>query len=84
MEDNKNVAAMAISPAKDAHIRKGKGFSLLEIKEAGKTVALLKELNINIDFFRKSKHDANVKLLKELKPVSRKKQQKKTRGKSTK
>jgi predicted flap endonuclease-1-like 5' DNA nuclease len=77
MESNKNVVAMAISPAKDAHVRQGKGFSLLEIKDAGKTVALLRELNINIDFFRKSKHEANVEILKKIQSVSKKKKQKK-------
>jgi predicted flap endonuclease-1-like 5' DNA nuclease len=77
MESNKNVVAMAISPAKDAHVREGKGFSLLEIKEAGKTVAMLRELNIDIDFFRRSKHETNVELLKKVQPVSKKKKQKK-------
>jgi predicted flap endonuclease-1-like 5' DNA nuclease len=77
MESNKNLVAMTISPAKDAHVRKGKGFSLLEIKEAGKTVALLRELNIDIDFFRKSKHETNVEILKKIQPVGKKKKQKK-------
>ena len=77
MENNKNNIAVAISPAKDAHIRKGKGFSLSEIKEAGKTVGLLRESNVNVDFFRKSKHETNVEALKTLKPASKKKQQKK-------
>lgn len=77
MENNKNIVAVAISPAKDAHSRKGKGFSLTEIKEAGKSVELLKELNINIDFFRKSKHNANIEELKKLKPVSKKTKKKK-------
>jgi ribosomal protein L13E len=77
MENNKNIVAMAISPAKDAHHRKGKGFSLSEIKEAGKTVELLKDLNIDIDFFRRSKHDANIEELKKLKPISKKTKKKK-------
>ncbi|MHA2289809.1 MAG: helix-hairpin-helix domain-containing protein [Promethearchaeota archaeon] len=77
MEKSKNIVAMAKSPAKDAHHRNGKGFSLLEIKEAGKSVELLKELNINIDFFRKSKHEANIELLKKVKPVSKKVKKKK-------
>ncbi|MFX0048961.1 MAG: helix-hairpin-helix domain-containing protein [Candidatus Hermodarchaeota archaeon] len=77
MENNKNVVAMTISPTKDAHTRKGKGFSLLEIKEAGKTVELLRDLNVNIDFFRKSKHKINIEELKKLKPVSRKSKKKK-------
>ena len=49
MENNKNIVAMVISPAKDAHLRKGKGYSLSEIKEAGKTVELLRDLNMDID-----------------------------------
>ena len=77
MEDSKNIVAMAISPAKDAHHRNGKGFSLSEIKEAGKTVGLLRELNFSIDFFRKSKHEANVEELKKLKPASKKSKKKK-------
>ena len=68
---------MAISPAKDAHLRNGKGFSLLEIKEAGKTVELLRELNVNIDFFRRSKHKVNIEALKVLKSDSKKKKKKK-------
>jgi predicted flap endonuclease-1-like 5' DNA nuclease len=78
MENNKNNVAVAISPAKDAHIRKGKGFSLSEIKEAGKTVALLRELNVDVDFFRKSKHETNVEALKTLKPANKKKKRKKS------
>jgi predicted flap endonuclease-1-like 5' DNA nuclease len=77
MENNKNIVAMAISPAKDAHLRKGKGFSLSEIKEAGKTVELLRVLNVDIDFFRKSKHESNVEVLKKLKPVRKKTKKKK-------
>jgi len=77
MENNKNIVAMAISPAKDAHIREGKGFSLAEIKEAGKSVQTLRELNIDIDFFRKSKHETNVEELKKLKAISKKVKKKK-------
>jgi len=77
MENNKNIVVTVISPAKDAHLRKGKGFSLSEIKEAGKTVELLRDLNVDIDFFRKSKHDNNIEELKKLKPVSNKTKKKK-------
>jgi len=77
MENNKNIVAMVISPAKDAHLRKGKGYSLSEIKEAGKTVELLRDLNVDIDFFRKSKHETNIEELKKLKPVSKKTKKKK-------
>jgi predicted flap endonuclease-1-like 5' DNA nuclease len=77
MENNKNIVATAISPAKDAHLRKGKGFSLTEIKEAGKTVEELRDLNVNIDFFRKSKHKTNIEDLKKLKSASKKAKKKK-------
>ncbi len=77
MENNKNVVAVVISPAKDAHKREAKGFSLSEIKEAGKTPELLRALNINVDYFRKSKHDLNIEQLKKLKPVSKKVKKKK-------
>ena len=72
MEESNNIVAMTVSPAKDAHRRSGKGFSLLEIKEAGKTVELLRELNVPVDFFRKSKHEENIEKLKQLKPASKK------------
>jgi len=77
MENNKNIVAVVISPAKDAHKREAKGFSLSEIKEAGKTPELLRALNVNVDYFRKSKHELNVEQLKKLKPVSKKVKKKK-------
>jgi len=77
MENKKNIVAMVISPAKDAHLRKGKGFSLSEITESGKTVEILRDLNMDIDFFRKSKYETNIKELKKLKPVSKKTKKKK-------
>ncbi len=77
MESNKNIMAVVISPAKDAHKREAKGFSLSEIKEAGKTPELLRALNVNVDYFRKSKHELNVEQLKKLKPVSKKVKKKK-------
>ncbi len=77
MENNKNIVAVVISPAKDAHKREAKGFSLSEIKEAGKTPELLRALNVNVDYFRRSKHDLNVEQLKKLKPVSKKVKKKK-------
>ncbi len=77
MENNKNIVAVVISPAKDAHRREAKGFSLPEIKEAGKTPELLRALNINVDYFRNSKHDLNIEQLKKLKTVSKKVKKKK-------
>ena len=60
------------SPCMDSHERGGNGFSLAEIKAADKTVQLLKQLNIKIDYFRKSMHVENVELLKTLKPSKKK------------
>lgn len=77
MVNNKNTVAVVISPAKDAHKREAKGFSLSEIKEAGKTPELLRALSINVDYFRRSKHELNVEQLKKLKPVSKKVKKKK-------
>jgi len=77
MENNKNIVAVVISPTKDAHKREAKGFSLSEIKEAGKSPELLRALNVSVDYFRKSKHDLNIEQLKKLKPVSKKVKKKK-------
>ena len=68
---------MVTSPAKDAHKRKAKGFSLGEIREAGKTVELLRKLNVDIDYFRKSKHENNVEELRKLKDTEKKGKKKK-------
>ena len=77
MESNRKIVSMVVSPAKDAHMRKAKGFSLGEIQEAGKTVELLRKLNINIDYFRKSKHERNIEELRELQDLSKKVKKKK-------
>ena len=77
MENNKKIVAMVVSPAKDAHLRKAKGFSLGEIKEAGKSVELLRRLNIAVDYFRKSKHETNIEELKKVKDIGKKVKQKK-------
>jgi len=77
MENNKNIMAVVISPAKDAHKREAKGFSLSEIKEAGKTPELLRALNVSVDYFRRSKYGSNIEQLKKLKPVSKKVKNKK-------
>jgi len=67
MENNKQVEATVISPARDAHIRKGSGFSLTELKEAGKSLKDISELKISIDYFRKTTHQENVQKLQNLK-----------------
>ena len=72
MESKKKIVAMVISPARDAHMRKAKGFSLGEIQEAGKTVELLRKLNVDIDYFRKSKYESNIEELRKLKDIDKK------------
>lgn len=73
----KKTIATVKSPSKEGHIREGNGFSLTEIKAAGKTIAFLKELNIKIDYFRKSTHEWNIEQLKALKPLKKKEKKKK-------
>ncbi|MFX1395087.1 MAG: helix-hairpin-helix domain-containing protein [Promethearchaeota archaeon] len=73
----KNAIAKVKSPSRDAHLREGNGFSLSEIKAAGKTIAFLKEFNVKIDYFRKSKHKWNIEQLKTLKPLKKKLKEKK-------
>ncbi|MHA1489791.1 MAG: hypothetical protein ACTSRI_09055 [Promethearchaeota archaeon] len=72
MENENKIVAMVKSPAKTAHLRRGSGFSLVEIKKAEKTVESLKKLNIKIDYFRKSIYQSNVDVLKTLKPLDKK------------
>jgi len=67
MQNKDQVNAIVISPSKNVRLRKASGFSLKEIKQAGKTVNELKDLNIQIDFLRKSAHEENIEVLKSLK-----------------
>ncbi len=77
MEKEPSLIALVNSPAKDAHKRKSSGFSLKEIKDAGKKIQLLKSLNIKIDYFRKSAYATNIETLKSLeKPKGKKKKKK--------
>jgi predicted flap endonuclease-1-like 5' DNA nuclease len=66
MEKNNSLTPLVKSPAKDAHIRHAKGFSLSEIKESGHNLHLLKRKNIKIDYFRQSSHPENVEMLKKI------------------
>ena len=77
METKVIVNATVKSPSKERSLRKGSGFSLGEITEAGKTVQLLNQLNIQIDYYRKSIHKENVEKLKKLKLPEKKKKKKK-------
>ncbi len=76
--EKKTYFAMVKSPSKDAHLRKGNGFSLAEIKAAGKSIALLREYKIKIDYFRRSAHEENIELLKPLKITEKKGKKRKT------
>ena len=78
MESKQKITAYVKSPAKDAHIREGKGFSLSEIREAGKRIESLRTLKINIDYFRKSTHPENVEKLKSIKETDKKRKKKRT------
>jgi len=62
------IVALVKSPAKSSsyHLRKGNGFSLKEIKEAGLSIQILKDLNIKIDYYRRSANQMNVDTLKTL------------------
>lgn len=64
MEIKQKPIADVKSPSKKKHLREGSGFSLNEIKKAGKSINLLKELNIKIDYFRNSVHSENIEKLK--------------------
>lgn len=67
-----SIKPMVISPARDHHLREGKGFSIPEIEEAGKTVHLVEQHGIRIDYKRTSVHDFNVEQLKTLEPIEKK------------
>ncbi|MFX1568502.1 MAG: ribosomal protein L13e [Promethearchaeota archaeon] len=66
MVDKLNQVALVKSPGKDAHTRRGNGFSLEEIKQAGVPINTLKKSKVQIDYFRKSANSNNIKKLKSL------------------
>jgi large subunit ribosomal protein L13e len=45
-------------------LREGRGFSKLELKEAGLNLSLAKKLGLRVDKRRKTIHEENVKVLK--------------------
>jgi predicted flap endonuclease-1-like 5' DNA nuclease len=67
MKSNTEFIATVKSPAKDSHWRSAKGFSLKEIKESGKIINQLRDMNITIDYFRKSAYPDNIETLKKIK-----------------
>jgi predicted flap endonuclease-1-like 5' DNA nuclease len=68
----KDIIAIVKSPAREANLRKGKGFSLAEIKAAEKDIQILRIMGIKIDYFRKSAHPVNIEALKKLKITEKK------------
>jgi outer membrane biosynthesis protein TonB len=62
------IVALVKSPAKSSNylLRKGNGFSLKEIKEAGLSIQILKDMNIKIDYYRRSANQMNIETLKTL------------------
>ncbi len=76
METKQKLIADVKSPSKDGHKREGIGFSLSEIKQAERNIEMLKDLNIKIDYFRKSTHLENIEKLKTIE-VPKKKGKKK-------
>ncbi|MHA1669046.1 MAG: hypothetical protein ACTSV5_00555 [Promethearchaeota archaeon] len=67
MESKNALKSVVKSPARDAHLKMGNGFSLSEIEASGHSLEVIKRLNIKIDYFRKSSHDHNIKSLKSIK-----------------
>lgn len=60
----RKVEALVHSPEQRAHVRRGRGFSLNELKEAGLTLHDAKMFEIPVDKRRKSSHLENVETLK--------------------
>ena len=77
MENKVELNATVKSPEKGSHLRVSRGFSLKEIKEAGKDINQLKGLNVNIDYLRKSSYPENIDVLKNLKVAKKEKKKKK-------
>ena len=62
----KNIKSLVIYSKHGRRLeREGKGFSLLELRQAGLAVNQAKAANIRIDLRRKTVHEQNVKMLKE-------------------
>jgi predicted flap endonuclease-1-like 5' DNA nuclease len=72
MESKQKPIPIVKSPSRNSYLREGKGFSLEEIKKAGKSIQLLKTQNIKIDYFRKSSHKENIEKLKSIEEPKKK------------
>jgi large subunit ribosomal protein L13e len=72
MQKSREINATVISPSRNMNFRKGRGFSLSEIKQAGKSVQELRSMRIPIDNMRKSAHKENIEILKNLKALQTK------------
>lgn len=59
------VKADVYTPTKRPHLRKGRGFSIEEIRKAGLTLPGAKRMGIPIDKRRRTSHPQNVQRLKE-------------------
>lgn len=73
---NEKLNATVQSPARDHHLRKGYGFSLKEIKEAGLTIEQAKQLSLKLDYRRRTAYDFNIERLKALELPEKKKSKK--------
>lgn len=69
---SEKIIAIVNSPSSNKHLREASGFSLGEIKKAGKSVKMLKNLGIQIDYRRSTIHESNVQKIKSIKPIERK------------
>ena len=77
MVSNTEIFATVKSPSKSSHWRRAKGFSLDEIRQSGRDLTQLKEINIDIDYFRKSAYQENIEVLKSLKVIDKPRDKKK-------
>ena len=77
MGNKTELTAYVKSPSRDSFLRKGEGYSVKEIKDAGRDINQLKQLNVKIDFFRRSSYPENVEKLKTLKILKKKEKKRK-------
>jgi large subunit ribosomal protein L13e len=62
---NQSLKPIVVTRVKNKiKLREGRGFSKLELKEAGLNLSLAKKLGLRVDKRRKTIHEENVKVLK--------------------